>query len=68
MNESRPHLVPVRSRDAEDFVRLRHRHHPPPAGQVFSVGAADDTGILRAVAVVGRPVAQPTASSRSLNP
>ncbi|MFK0156543.1 XF1762 family protein [Streptomyces sp. NPDC090493] len=33
-------------------------HHPPPAGQIFAVGAADETGTLRAVAIVGRPVAR----------
>ncbi|MFI1377545.1 XF1762 family protein [Streptomyces longwoodensis] len=58
MSESRLHLVPVRSRDAKKFARLWHRHHPPPAGQIFSLGAADEAGILRAVAVVGRPVAR----------
>ncbi|MYS36687.1 hypothetical protein K388_02696 [Streptomyces sp. KhCrAH-43] len=40
-----------------DFVRVWHRHHPPPAGQVFAVGAADEDGILP-VAIVGRPVAR----------
>ncbi|WP_413100249.1 XF1762 family protein [Streptomyces sp. Inha503] len=35
-----------------------HRHHPPPPGQIFAVGAADETGTLRAVAIVGRPVAR----------
>lgn len=30
----------------------------PPAGQVFAVGAADDQGMLRAVAIAGRPVAR----------
>ncbi|MEU5086634.1 XF1762 family protein [Streptomyces sp. NPDC021356] len=58
MSESRLHLVPVRSRDAKEFVRLWHRHHPPPAGQIFSLGAADEANILRAVAMVGRPVAR----------
>jgi hypothetical protein len=52
------HLVPVRSRDANAFVAAHHRHHRPPAGQVFAVGAADHTGLLRAVAIVGRPVAR----------
>jgi len=53
------HLVPVRSRQAADFVRAWHRHHPrPPVGQVFAVGAADQDGVLRAVAIVGRPVAR----------
>ncbi|WP_370592572.1 XF1762 family protein [Streptomyces ardesiacus] len=50
--------MPVRSREAKDFVRAWHRHHPPPAGQIFAVGAADETGILPAVAIVGRPVAR----------
>lgn len=52
-------LVPVRSREAKDFVRTWHRHHPnPPAGQVFAVGVADERDVLRAVAIVGRPVAR----------
>ncbi len=58
MSTARLHLVPVRSREAKEFVRLWHRHHRPPVGQIFSVGAADETGTLRAVAVVGRPVAR----------
>ncbi|MFD4592880.1 XF1762 family protein [Streptomyces rubiginosohelvolus] len=59
MNDDvRLRLVPVRSRQAKEFVRTWHRHHPPPAGQIFAVGAADDTGVLRAVAIVGRPVAR----------
>ncbi|MDT9685026.1 hypothetical protein RND61_23630 [Streptomyces sp. TRM76323] len=44
MNRTHLHLVPVRSRQAKDFVRAWHRHHPPPAGQVFSVGVADESG------------------------
>ncbi|HEY8980573.1 MAG TPA: XF1762 family protein [Streptomyces sp.] len=52
------HLVPVRSRQAAAFVRDWHRHLPPPPGQVFAVGAADEGGTLRAVAIVGRPVAR----------
>ncbi|MFG2487997.1 XF1762 family protein [Streptomyces virginiae] len=58
MSGRRLHLVPVRSRDAKAFVATWHRHHPPPAGQVFAVGAADEEGTLRAVATVGRPVAR----------
>ncbi|MFF0740612.1 XF1762 family protein [Streptomyces sp. NPDC004111] len=58
MSNPQLHLVPVRSRQAKEFVRAWHRHHPPPAGMIFAVGAADATGTLRAVAVVGRPVAR----------
>jgi len=52
------HLVPVRSREASAFIEQWHRHHRPARGQIFSVGAADDSGVLRAVATVGRPVAR----------
>ncbi|MGW2051630.1 XF1762 family protein [Streptomyces sp. NPDC001858] len=58
MNGTRLHPVPVRSREAKEFVRTWHRHHLPPAGQIFAVGAADGEGTLRAVAIVGRPVAR----------
>ncbi|MEW1632725.1 XF1762 family protein [Streptomyces sp. NPDC093801] len=58
MSQPPLHLVPVRSRDAKAFVVAWHRHHPPPAGMVFAVGAADDDGVLHAVATVGRPVAR----------
>ncbi|WP_329159955.1 tryptophan synthase subunit alpha [Streptomyces sp. NBC_01717] len=33
MSDVRLHLVPVRSREAKDFVRAWHRQHPPPTGQ-----------------------------------
>ncbi|MEU7258549.1 XF1762 family protein [Streptomyces rimosus] len=52
------HLVPVRFRKAAEFVRMWHRHHQPPQGHIFSVGVADEAGILRAVAIVGRPVSR----------
>ncbi|MFJ7054757.1 XF1762 family protein [Streptomyces albidoflavus] len=55
---TRLHLVPVRQKDAKAFVREWHRHHQPPAGAVFSIGAADEEGVLRAVAMAGRPVAR----------
>ncbi|MCG8971809.1 XF1762 family protein [Streptomyces sp. CL12-4] len=56
--ETRLHLVPVRQKDAKAFVAQWHRHHKPPPGAVFTVGAADQEGVLRAVAIVGRPVAR----------
>ncbi|GAA2218244.1 XF1762 family protein [Streptomyces nogalater] len=65
MSPSRLHLVPVRFRQAKDFMRAWHRHHAPPAGQIVAVGAADDTGTLRAVAIVGRPVARHLDVARS---
>jgi hypothetical protein len=35
-----------------------HRHHQPPVGHKFSIGVADEQGVLRGVAMVGRPVAK----------
>lgn len=35
-----------------------HRHHAPPCGAKFWVGAADDQGVLRAAGIAGRPVAR----------
>ncbi|MFI1532108.1 XF1762 family protein [Streptomyces griseus] len=64
--EVRLHLVPIRQRDAKQFVKEWHRHHKPPAGAVFCVGAADQNGVLRAVAMVGRPVARHFDDSRTL--
>jgi hypothetical protein len=52
------HLVPIRFRDAAAFVADHHRTHGPPVGMLFAVGAATDDGVLRGVAIVGRPVAR----------
>ncbi len=43
------HLVPV---------EFWHRHHRPPVGHKFSLGCADEDGVLRGVCMVGRPVAR----------
>lgn len=51
------HAVPIDFSDAADFVRLHHRHHTPPVGHKFSIGAADD-GELVGVVIVGRPVSR----------
>ena len=55
---SRLHLAPVSFREACSFVADHHRHHKPPRGHKFSVGVADEEGVLRGVAMVGRPVAR----------
>jgi hypothetical protein len=49
--------VPVTFAEACRFVAEWHRHHRPPRGHKFSVGAAQDD-VLVGVAVVGRPVAR----------
>lgn len=56
--------VPVTLREAFAFVALHHRHHRPPRGGLFSIGAAvlDLNGEalmpIVGVAIVGRPVAR----------
>ncbi|WP_245205799.1 XF1762 family protein [Kitasatospora sp. RG8] len=62
----RLHLAPLRLKDAREFVATWHRHHRPPPGMVFAVGAADQHGVLRAVAVVGRPVARHLDNGQTL--
>lgn len=53
----RLHITPISFADACGFVTMWHRHHQPPAGHKFSIGVADEEGVLRGVAMVGRPVA-----------
>lgn len=50
-------LRPVTFKEACEFVDATHRHHKPPVGHKFSIGAEID-GCLVGVATVGRPVAR----------
>ncbi|MCK9872436.1 XF1762 family protein [Nocardiopsis dassonvillei] len=59
-------LVPVPLVEAKAFIEVWHRHLKPPRGHKFSLGLADDDGILAAVAVVGRPVARALDDGRTL--
>jgi hypothetical protein len=52
------HLVPVTLAQANEHVAAWHRHNNPVPGAKFCVGAADQDGTLRAVAIAGRPVAR----------
>lgn len=49
--------IPITFEDAADFVRLHHRHHTPPQGHKFSIGAMDGDKLV-GVVIVGRPVAR----------
>jgi hypothetical protein len=51
-------LVPVSLAQANEHVAAWHRHNKPMPGAKFCVGAADENGVLRGVAIVGRPVAR----------
>ena len=49
--------VPISFKDAAEFVREHHRHHTPPVGHKFSIGAADGDNLV-GVVIVGRPVSR----------
>ena len=51
-------LRPITQKDAFAFVAAHHRHHKPPVGTLWQHGVCDDEGVLRGVALVGRPVAR----------
>lgn len=60
-------VVPLNFRDACAFVADHHRHHGPPRGHKFSIGAAwSDTGELVGVLIAGRPVARHYDDGRTL--
>lgn len=50
-------VIPVDLAKANEFVRKFHRHSRPVVGSKFAVGLSDPDGVLRGVAIVGRPVA-----------
>lgn len=50
-------LLPITLREARAFVAANHRHHRAPQGGLFAV-AAESSGAIQGVAIVGRPVAR----------
>jgi hypothetical protein len=58
MTQPRLTICPLPLDEANAFVKCHHRHHRPVVGHKFSIGVADETGMVRGVAIVGRPVAR----------
>lgn len=54
---TRLHHARIELRDARAFVSEHHRHHTPPQGHLFSIGAYQ-ADRLCGVVIVGRPVAR----------
>jgi len=50
-------LAPVSLKQANAYVKERHRHHGPVTGHKFSLGAKSG-GTLVGVAIIGRPVSR----------
>ena len=59
-------MVPLTLLEANDFVRLFHRHHAPCIGHRFSIGCVDEEGRLVGVAIVGRPVSRGSGLPREV--
>lgn len=55
---SKLHIVPVSLDTANAFVALHHRHSEPVLRAKFYLGILDQTGLLRGVAIIGRPVSR----------
>jgi hypothetical protein len=58
VSAARLHLVPVRSREVMDFVRAWSPPSPAARRSDLRRRSREETGTLRAVAIVGRPVAR----------
>lgn len=50
-------VVPIKFKEACEFVKRHHRHHKPPIGHICSVAVATDEKIV-GVAIIGRPASR----------
>jgi hypothetical protein len=49
--------IPIKLREANDFVEQYHRHNKPTQGGRFAIGATTKKALV-GVAIVGRPIAR----------
>lgn len=56
--QQRLFIAPVSNEAAKNYVESFHRHHVSSVQARFSIAALDESGLVRAVAMVGRPVAR----------
>jgi len=50
-------VTPINLDEANAFVAQHHRHHKPVPGAKFCIAVSEE-GVVRGVAIVGRPVAR----------
>ncbi len=62
--QARIEVVPVTLRGACAYIAQHHRHHRPPRGCLFCIGASVG-GKIVGVAIVGRPVARHLQDGRT---
>jgi len=58
LSQVRLFTVPIDPDEAYEFVARHHRHHAPPPGCKWCTAVADGRGVIRGVAVIGRPSAR----------
>lgn len=58
MGQSRLRIVPCTVAEAEAFVNRVHRHHIAAPSARYCVAVVDGDGLVRGVAMIGRPVAR----------
>lgn len=58
-------LRPVSLREANEYIKLHHRHHKPVVGHKFSIGCESDDRLV-GVVIVGRPVSRYLDDGRTL--
>jgi hypothetical protein len=58
MSQSKLRAVPCSIARAKEIVDAWHRHHGSSTSALFAAAVADDEGVVRGVALIGRPVAR----------
>jgi hypothetical protein len=58
MKQPRLRVVPCSVERAKAYVEQLHRHHTASTSARYCVAVVDETGLVRGVAMVGRPVAR----------
>jgi hypothetical protein len=58
-------ITPINLDEANAFVSKHHRHHKPVPGAKFCMAISED-GVIRGVAIVGRPVARMSDNGMTL--
>lgn len=56
--QSKLTIVPITLHQANAYVKQYHRHHGRARGCRFCIAVVDEAGVMRGVAIVGRPVAR----------
>lgn len=49
---------PIYRDEADDFIRMHHRHHGVPVGSIWRQAVHDADGCLAGVAISGRPISR----------